>query len=66
MARALALAGARVVLLARGEEGLTRAAAAIRSAGGTAAWVRADLADPAETERAAGECAAAFGNRTSW
>ena len=61
MARALALAGARVVLLARGEEGLARAASAIRSAGGTAAWVRADLADPAETERAAGESATAFG-----
>ncbi len=61
MARALALAGARVVLLARSEEGLARAAAAIRSAGGTAAWVRADLADPAETGRAAGEAAAAFG-----
>ncbi len=61
MARALALAGARVVLLARGADGLARAAAAIRSAGGTAAWVRADLADPAETERAAGESAAAFG-----
>ncbi len=61
LARALALAGARVVLLARGEEGLGRAASAIRSAGGTAAWVRADLADPAAAQRAAGESVAAFG-----
>ncbi len=61
MARALALAGARVVLLARGEEGLGRAAAAIRSAGGTAAWVRADLADPAAAQRAAEESVAAYG-----
>src|SRR5258705_438487 len=57
MARALALAGARVVLLARGEEGLRKAAAAIQSAGGTAGWVRADLADPAAAQRAAEETA---------
>ena len=61
MARALALAGARVVLLARGEEGLAARPRPSGSAGGTAAWVRADLADPAGTERAAGESAAAFG-----
>jgi NAD(P)-dependent dehydrogenase (short-subunit alcohol dehydrogenase family) len=45
MARALAWAGARVVLLARGEQALAAAAAAIRAAGGQASWVRADLAD---------------------
>jgi NAD(P)-dependent dehydrogenase (short-subunit alcohol dehydrogenase family) len=45
VARALALAGARVVILARGEQALSAAAAAIRSAGGQADWVRADLAD---------------------
>jgi gluconate 5-dehydrogenase len=61
MARALALAGARVMLLARGEEALGRAAAAIRAAGGTAAWVRADLADPSATRRAAEETVAAYG-----
>ncbi len=61
MARALARAGARVVLLARGEEGLAKAAAAIRSAGGAAAWVRADLADPAAARRAAEEAVAAYG-----
>ena len=61
MARALALAGARVMLLARGEEALGRAAAAIRAAGGTADWVRADLADPAAAQRAAEETVAAYG-----
>ena len=61
MARALALAGARVVLLARGEERLAQAAAAIRSAGGTAAWVRADLADRAAAQRAAEESVAEHG-----
>jgi NAD(P)-dependent dehydrogenase (short-subunit alcohol dehydrogenase family) len=50
IARALALAGARVVLLARGEEALAAAAAAIRSAGGQADWVRADLADRGAVE----------------
>ena len=45
IARALALAGARVVLLARGEQALATAAASIGSAGGQADWVRADLAD---------------------
>jgi gluconate 5-dehydrogenase len=45
MARALAQAGARVVLLARGEQALAAAAAAIRAAGGQASWVPADLAD---------------------
>ena len=61
MARALALAGARVVLLARGQEGLGRATAAIGSAGGTAAWVQADLADPAAAQRAAEETVAVYG-----
>jgi len=37
MARALALAGARVVIMARGEQALEDAAAIIRSAGGRAA-----------------------------
>jgi gluconate 5-dehydrogenase len=61
MARALALAGARVMLLARGEEALGRAAAAIRAAGGTAGWVRADLAHPAAAQRAAEETVVAYG-----
>ena len=61
MARALALAGARVVLLARGKDGLADAAAAIQSAGGAAAWVQADLADPAAAQRAAEETVALYG-----
>jgi gluconate 5-dehydrogenase len=61
MARALALAGARVVLLARGKDGLADAAAAIQSAGATAAWVQADLADPAAAQRAAEETVALCG-----
>jgi NAD(P)-dependent dehydrogenase (short-subunit alcohol dehydrogenase family) len=61
MARALALAGARVVLLARGQDRLAGAAAAIQSAGGTAAWVQADLADPAMAQRAAEETVTLYG-----
>jgi NAD(P)-dependent dehydrogenase (short-subunit alcohol dehydrogenase family) len=61
IARALAGAGARVVLLARGERALADTAAAIRAAGGTAAWVSADLADRAALERGAREAAGPFG-----
>ena len=61
MATALALAGAQVVLLARGEPALRAAAGAIRSAGGQAAWVRADLADRAATLAGAEQTAAPFG-----
>ena len=51
IARALALAGARVVLLARREEPLREAVLALRAAGGDAAWVSADLADRAAVRR---------------
>ena len=61
MATALARAGAQVVLLARGEPGLDAAAAAIRSAGGQVAWVRADLADRAATLAAAEQAVTPFG-----
>jgi NAD(P)-dependent dehydrogenase (short-subunit alcohol dehydrogenase family) len=61
IARALALAGARVVLLARGEQALTAAAANIRSAGGQAGWVRADLRDRSSVRNAAEEAVALFG-----
>jgi NAD(P)-dependent dehydrogenase (short-subunit alcohol dehydrogenase family) len=61
IARALAGAGARVVLLARGEQALTETAAAIRAEGGTAAWVSADLGDRAALERGAQEAAGHFG-----
>jgi len=62
MARALALAGARVVLVARDASRLGEAADQIKAAGGEAAWVSADLADRAEVSRAAEEAGAAFGS----
>jgi NAD(P)-dependent dehydrogenase (short-subunit alcohol dehydrogenase family) len=62
MARALALAGARVVLVARDQVRLTVAADTIRAAGGSGvAGVSADLAVRSEVDRAADEVAAAFG-----
>jgi NAD(P)-dependent dehydrogenase (short-subunit alcohol dehydrogenase family) len=61
MARALARAGARVVLVARDAARLGEAAEGLRTAGGQAAWVSADLAVRSEVERAAGQAAAAFG-----
>jgi NAD(P)-dependent dehydrogenase (short-subunit alcohol dehydrogenase family) len=62
MARALALAGARVVLVARDAARLGEAADRLRAAGGKADWVGADLADRSEVERAAEQAEAAFGS----
>jgi NAD(P)-dependent dehydrogenase (short-subunit alcohol dehydrogenase family) len=62
MARALALAGARVVLVARDAARLGEAADRLCAAGGKAAWVGADLADRSELERAAEQVEAAFGS----
>jgi NAD(P)-dependent dehydrogenase (short-subunit alcohol dehydrogenase family) len=62
MARALALAGARVVLVARDASRLGEAADQMKAAGGEAVWVSADLASRAEVERAGEEAAAAFGS----
>jgi gluconate 5-dehydrogenase len=61
IARALALAGARVVLLARREDPLDRAVLALQAAGGDAAWVSADLADRAAVLRGAAAAAERFG-----
>jgi len=61
MASALALAGAKVVLLARREEPLAQAAHALRAAGCTAAWVSADLADSGAARRGATAAAEPFG-----
>jgi gluconate 5-dehydrogenase len=61
MARALALAGARVVLLARREEPLAETAGALRAEGCEAAWVSADLADRAAVLRGAAATAVPFG-----
>jgi len=62
MARALALAGARVVLVARDKVRLVVAADTLKAAGGSGvAWVSADLAVRDEVARAAAEAEAAFG-----
>ena len=62
MARALALAGARVVLVARDQVRLVVAADTLKAAGAAeVAWVSADLAERAEVARAAAAAAGAFG-----
>jgi NAD(P)-dependent dehydrogenase (short-subunit alcohol dehydrogenase family) len=61
MARALALAGARLVLVARDESRLADATAGMLAGGGSAAWVSADLAVRSEVSRAAEEAEKAFG-----
>ncbi len=61
MALALGRAGARVVLVARGEQALRGAAAELAAAGAQARWVSTDLGDRAEVERGAARAAAAFG-----
>jgi len=61
MAEALARAGARVVLVARDASRLSSAADGLRTAGGQAGWVSADLASRSALERAASEAAAVFG-----
>jgi len=61
MARALALAGARVVLLARRGEPLAETTGALRAEGCEAAWVSADLADRAAVLRGAAAAAVPFG-----
>jgi NAD(P)-dependent dehydrogenase (short-subunit alcohol dehydrogenase family) len=61
MARALALAGARVVLVARDASRLGVAADGLRAAGGETGWISADLASRAEVSRAADEAAGVFG-----
>jgi NAD(P)-dependent dehydrogenase (short-subunit alcohol dehydrogenase family) len=61
MASALALAGARVVLVARDPTRLSATATSLCEGGCTAAWVSADLSDRAEVRRGASAAAAAFG-----
>jgi len=61
MARALAHAGAAVVLVARGREALDATVEGLRSQGATADAVAADLGDRRDLARAAGEVAAVFG-----
>jgi len=64
IARALAGAGASVVLVSRGTEALEQTAQWLRADGGQAAWVSADLGDRASIERGA-EGAAGDGSSTS-
>jgi gluconate 5-dehydrogenase len=61
IARALAGAGARVVLVARGGDALDATAAQLRAAGSEAAWVSADLGDRASLADGARVAAAHFG-----
>src|SRR5215468_7499310 len=61
MASALALAGARVVLVARDPTRLSATSTSLREGGCSAAWVSADLSDRAEVRRAASAATAAFG-----
>jgi gluconate 5-dehydrogenase len=61
MATALALAGARVVIVARDPTRLSATCGALVDGGCTAAWVSADLADRAGVRRAASAAVAAFG-----
>ena len=62
IARALALAGAKVVLLARREKPLAETARELRAEGCEAAWVSADLADRAAVQHGAAAAAGPFGD----
>ena len=61
LARALAAAGARVVLVARGRAELDAAVAEIRAAGGVAHGVAADVGDKRAIHRIVGEAATLVG-----
>src|SRR5580658_8872427 len=61
MASALALAGAKVVIVARDPTWLSATCKSLREAGCAAAWVSADLSDRAEVRRGASAVAASFG-----
>src|SRR6201996_9470151 len=61
MASALAFAGAQVVIIARDPTRLSAACKSLRDAGGSVAWVSADLSARAGVGRGASAAAAAFG-----
>lgn len=65
-AREFAHHGARVALLARGQEGLEAARAEVESLGGRAMMVSVDVADPQQLERAADEIEQALGPIDVW
>ena len=66
VAHAFAKAGANVGLIARGRESLDAAAAEVRSLGGQALVVPADVADAEQVEAAASEIEAHFGPIDVW
>jgi len=61
IARALAAEGCAVGLIARGEEGLARAADALRAEGARVEWASADVTDAAAHDRAIERLAGALG-----
>ncbi len=61
IARALALAGARVVIMARSARALDDTVSELRAAGRQAARVRVDLGDRAAVQRGAEQAAAVYG-----
>ena len=65
-AKAAAAAGARVVLAARNARDLDRAVEGIRSSGGRAIHVAADVADAAQVERIAESALREFGRIDTW
>jgi NAD(P)-dependent dehydrogenase (short-subunit alcohol dehydrogenase family) len=65
-AREFARRGCRVVLLARGREGLDAAAAEVEELGGRALVIPTDVADAAAVERAAAQAVEEFGRIDIW
>jgi NAD(P)-dependent dehydrogenase (short-subunit alcohol dehydrogenase family) len=65
-ALAFAARGAKLALLARGEEGLAGAARDVEAAGGVALPIPTDVADPDQVEAAAGKAEAALGPIDVW
>jgi NAD(P)-dependent dehydrogenase (short-subunit alcohol dehydrogenase family) len=65
-ARAFAAGGARIGLVARGEDGLAGARADVERAGGQAAAIPTDVADPDQVEAAAAAIEERFGPIDVW
>jgi len=65
-ARRAARAGARVFLIARGENDLKALTEELQAAGARAAWAVADVADHAALAGAAEKCARLFGGFDTW
>jgi NAD(P)-dependent dehydrogenase (short-subunit alcohol dehydrogenase family) len=65
-AREFARRGCSVVLIARGLDGLKAAAGEVEQLGGRALVVQADVADPAQVDRAADQAVEEFGRIDIW